>query len=646
MFTPMISDFAEETLCLLCQEAQKPEGFTKQGRFYCNTCDREWILEKRKTPRIARAVLSSEERTEFLLDCLSLFNSAMGLQDLMDRFSNLIAERLKRDKIGIFITNLELGEIRLLYYSAKQRSLARAIKRIKIDYDLSYGVLIESMAKRESKFYFLKDQTHPFYKFYSELTGTKSQLVLPIIYANVAVGMLTLDYEEDEMSPYQEDQEILQLVLGQFAVSLRNSLLYSKSQTQSKNFQSLHTAALTLSKLYTHDHEEMIKMILLTLSGIVDSSIACLIERTKDSGEVKIYKLFRNLENYQITTEVQTADVRHLIHILDDRETITIEPSSYPFFLEIGLVGKEALILPVHLENGTDCIFTMIKPESRFPQEEIEALNAFVSLARITMENAILYQNLSSKERLEKEIEIAKEIQSTLLPRRAPDTNSFQFGGIMVPARGIGGDYYDFILSPDHSELFLCIGDVSGKGVAAGLVMATVRTILHSLVRVRNSTWDIVNDINSYLYQSYKDSVTPRFMSLILMKWNSKTGKIIVSGAGHGYFYIHRKSTNKIELVETGGVILGITNELEPFRNENVLDLFSGDTLFMFTDGVTEAYNNRDEQFGDERLVQSIEATIEKEPKQILESILSNIRSFMRDKEQHDDITMVAVRKN
>ncbi|WP_109021192.1 GAF domain-containing SpoIIE family protein phosphatase [Leptospira kobayashii] len=641
----MNQDPVEETLCLLCQEPEVPDGVTRRGRFYCRTCDREWILEKRKIARVGKNILTSQEKTEFLLDCLSLFNSSMGLEDLLFRFTELIAERLKRDKVAVFITNLELGEIRLAYYTARQKSLQRAIKRIRLDYDLSFGVLIESMAKRESRFYVLKDELHPFYKFYSELTGTKSQLVIPIIYANTAVGMLAVDYEDDDYSVYLEDQEILQLVVGQFAVSLRNALLYSKSQNQSKNFQSLHTAALTLSKLYLDNHDEMVRMILLTLSGIVESSVACLIEKPVKSMKVKVFKLIRDLENFQISTETNTVDVSTVIHLLHAKETITVDPIDYPVFESIGVIGKEVVIIPISLENGTDCIFTLAKPDSRFPQDELEALNAFVSLARITMENANLYQNLSQKERLEKEIEIAKEIQATLLPRKIPDSKYLLFGGFMVPARGIGGDYYDFILSPNGKELFLCIGDVSGKGVAAGLVMATVRTILHSLVRVKDSPWEIVNDINNYLYTSYKDAATPRFMSLILIRWSLETNQILVSGAGHGLLYIHRNKTNLLEIVETGGVILGITGDISQFKNEDSIDLGKNDTLLMFTDGVTEALNKSDEQYGDHRLQESFLSSLSLEPKNQLERIYNEIRNFTMEAEQHDDITMVAIRK-
>ncbi|MDF3821212.1 SpoIIE family protein phosphatase [Leptospira sp. 96542] len=635
----------EETLCLLCAEPKSPEGVTKQGRFYCHTCEREWILEKRKIPRFAKNVFSSQEKTEFLLDNLSLFNSSIGLNELMVRFSDLVSEKLGRDKIAIFITNLELGEIRLAYYSSNRRSLQRAIKRIRLDYDLSYGILVESMARRESRFYTLSEQKHPFYKFYSELTGTKSQLIIPIIYANTAVGMLAVDYEEEDYSEFSEDQDILQLVVGPFAVSLRNSLLYAKSQNQSKNFQSLHTAALTLSKLYLNNHDEMIRMILLTLSGIVESSVACFIEIPKTTMNVNVFKLIRDLENFNISTETISIDVGNIIHLLSSKETKTIDPSEYSVFLDMGIEGKEAALLPISLENGNDCIFILAKQDTRFPQDEMEALNAFVSLARITLENANLYENLSQKERFEKEIEIAKEIQTTLLPRKIPETNGLSFGGFMEPARGIGGDYYDFIMSPNRQELFICIGDVSGKGVAAGLVMATVRTILHSLVRVRDSPWEILNDINNYLYSNYKEAITPRFMSMILLRWNLNTNEVKISGGGHGHFYYYQNLSQTLTTVQTGGIILGISPDITAFKNETTMYFDPGDTILMFTDGVTEALGPEEFQFGESNLENSFLSCLDKEPKLILESIYSSLKEFVKEKEQHDDITMVAVRK-
>ncbi|WP_244241908.1 GAF domain-containing SpoIIE family protein phosphatase [Leptospira kanakyensis] len=635
----------EDRICLLCAEPQLPNGLTKNGRFFCQTCNREWILEKRKIPRIGKNILSSQEKTEFLLDNLSLFNSSIDLEDLMQRFTELISVRLKRDKVAVFITNLELGEIKLAYYSTKQKNLQRAIKRITLDYDLSYGILIESLAKGEPCFYKFSEQTHPFYEFYSKLTGTKSQLVIPILYAGTAVGMVTIDYEEEDDSYFEEHQEILQIVVGQFAVSLRNSLLFSKSENQSKNFQSLHTAALTLSQLYLNNHDEMVRMILLTLSGIVESSLTCLVENQTGSSKAKIFKLHRDLENQQIQTKTETIDIQKINSLLQTKETITVDPITDLNFEVIGIEGKESMVFPLTLENGTRCVFILTKQNSRFPHDEIEALNAFVSLARITMENSNLYQNLSNKERLEKEIEIAKEIQSTLLPRKAPEAEGFSFGGFMVPARGIGGDYYDFILSPNRNELFICIGDVSGKGVAAGLVMATVRTILHSLVRVKDSPWEILNDINNYLYASYKEAITPRYMSMILLRWNLITGEVQFSGAGHGNFYHYHADSKSLSVIETEGVILGIQPDISRFRNESKLRFDSGDTILLYTDGVTEARNAEETEFSEPKLKSSFLSWISLEPKNILEKIYSELKEFVKEQEQHDDITMVAVRK-
>lgn len=643
---PWMNEESEfERICLLCTEPRVPSGITKAGRFFCQTCQREWILEKRKIPRVGKHVLNSDEKTEFLLENLSLFNSSLGLDDLMFRFSELISDRLKKDKIAIFITNLELGEIKLAHYYTKQKHLQRVIKRITLDYDLSYGILIEAMAKREPCFYKFSDQTHPFYSFYSKLTGTKSQLVLPILYANIAVGMITIDYEDEDTLDYIEDEEILKIVVGQFAVSLRNSLLFSKSKNQSKHFRSLHTAALTLSQLYLNNHNEMIRMILLTLSGIVDSSISCLVEIPPNVTKAKVFKVFRDLENYELKTLTDSVDINDLNFILQTKEILAVDPSKDVIFQSLGITGKETLIVPVKLENETICIFILAKEETRFPHEEIEALNAFVSLARITMENSNLYQNLSNKERLEKEIEIAKEIQSNLLPRNAPEADGFSFGGLMVPARGIGGDYYDFILSPNRNELFVCIGDVSGKGVAAGLVMATVRTILHSLVRVKDSPWEILNDINNYLYSSYRDAITPRFMSMILIRWNLISDEVEVSGAGHGNFYHYQLHSNTVRSIETGGVILGISPDISKFKNETKLYFKAGDTILLYTDGVTEALNAYEKQYGELSLEESFRNHILLEPKKILENIYLDLKEFVKEQEQHDDITMVAVRK-
>lgn len=134
-------------------------------------------------------------------------------------------------------------------------------------------------------------------------------------------------------------------------------------------------------------------------------------------------------------------------------------------------------------------------------------------------------------------------------------------------------------------------------------------------------------------------------MSMILLRWNLVTGEVQYSGAGHGNFYHYQAGSKSLSIIETEGVILGIQPDISAFRNESKLKFDSGDTILLYTDGVTEARNSDGIEFGESQLKSNFLSFIPLEPKNILERIYSELKEFVKEQEQHDDITMVAVRK-
>jgi serine phosphatase RsbU (regulator of sigma subunit) len=129
------------------------------------------------------------------------------------------------------------------------------------------------------------------------------------------------------------------------------------------------------------------------------------------------------------------------------------------------------------------------------------------------------------------------------------------------------------------------------------------------------------------------------------MRWNVETDEVLISGAGHGGFYLFNSFSKQLKTIETGGVILGITPDLEKYKNEIRMSLHSGDSILMYTDGVTEALNQKEEQFGETNLESSFLSCLGRSPQIILDSIYSDLKEFVKETEQHDDITMVALKK-
>jgi serine phosphatase RsbU (regulator of sigma subunit)/transposase-like protein len=621
----------DPTVCLLCAEPRVPEGTTRKARFYCNTCGKEWILERRKSTRFSGLVHArdSSDRIAVLLDSLALFNSTLKLEELTKSFIDFVFHKFGKRNIALLLMDLEREKIALAGYRSNSSKIESKIRNLDPDFELSYGVLIRSMSDLRSIYYPIEPESHPFYNFYANLTGTKFQLVVPIVYGPNPLGLVTMDFYDENQEEHREDQELLELLVAQFAVAVRNANLYEKSKQQSNYFQNLHLAALTLSKLYLDNHSEMHRMILLTAASFSDSEIHTLYlqNSAQEKSEILIWNRLTQDSGVHIQTKEWTRE---------DSEIFQTKDSQF---------SPKEILLYFKTEDETEYLLCLKKVNNRFSKHDFEVLNAFIALSKITLENAAMYSRIRDQSKMEREMEIAKEIQKNLLPKFLPEFDDFDFTGLMESAIGVGGDYFDFILAPDRSELIACIGDVSGKGVGAGMVMATVRTILHSLVRKKPKPFEILSDINTYLYFNYRDSNTVRFMTMTLLSWKPGTNQIGFSGAGQGNILHFRRKLGKVDEISTNGIILGIQPKIQAWENFNTVEMDPGDVLLLYTDGVNEAKNPQGEQFEEERIIRFLEKFSDLPAKEILEKIYSEIMLFTGKTGQDDDITMICIKR-
>lgn len=278
-----------------------------------------------------------------------------------------------------------------------------------------------------------------------------------------------------------------------------------------------------------------------------------------------------------------------------------------------------------------------------FTEKDLDFLVAFSNQAAVAIENAFLYEELREKQRMEQELSIAARIQAGLLPKSVPQVDGIEIYGTMVPAREVGGDYYDFIVSPDNSRLSIAIGDVSGKGIGAGLVMVMARLILHQFLRDNQaSTKETLVAANRLL----KDNTEPFiFMSLLLARWNSVNQKFTYTGAGHENLIICRAKDKNIEVIPAGGVVLGVKEDISNLLEEKELVLEQNDSLVLYTDGATESISKTSNMLELNGFVEMVRKHQGKAPKEMVESLLAELKNFTGEAEQHDDITLTVVQR-
>lgn len=254
-----------------------------------------------------------------------------------------------------------------------------------------------------------------------------------------------------------------------------------------------------------------------------------------------------------------------------------------------------------------------------------------------------LMETTAAKERIESELQIAHDIQMGILPKEFPpfpDRHEFEIYATLEPAKEVGGDLYDFFFV-DDDHLCFAVGDVSGKGVPAAIFMAVSKTLVKMEASKGLPAAEVLNRVNRQLS---RDNPSLMFVTIFLGILNVRTGEVEYSSGGHDPPYVMSASGEIQPLELTDGVMLGVTEDFNYQSKKNLLQ--KGETIFLYTDGVTEAKNPDDQLFSDARLQQMLTRLQEKGTTDIIQSIRSEIEIFSEGTPQYDDITMLALKFN
>ena len=300
------------------------------------------------------------------------------------------------------------------------------------------------------------------------------------------------------------------------------------------------------------------------------------------------------------------------------------------------------LVVPLIFENKVNALLGLGKKENlqAYTIRDIQLLKKLGQEAGVTVFNALHYKDLAEKERLDEEMKTGRQIQMALLPRQRPQTQGLIVHGLMQPAREIGGDYYDFITLPDKEKLAIVIGDVSGKGVAAGLLMAMAKTAIHTLSREETSPREILLRTNQILNQHVGGQ---KFMTLLYLLWKPQAKTFTYSSAGHEHILFYHHQTQVLETIQSGGFMLGVLENIDSFIEEKEILVNPKDKILLYTDGVTEAENQQGDRFSLDRLKEVFKTHCEKPAPEFMQAIKDEVYAFIGNYPQYDDITLVVM---
>ncbi len=313
---------------------------------------------------------------------------------------------------------------------------------------------------------------------------------------------------------------------------------------------------------------------------------------------------------------------------------------SNPIYKNAGFRIKSSLCVPLLLKDRVIGVIQVCnkRKDISFTNEDQHLLVSFAVHAAIAIENAKLYQEVAEKERMKKELEIAHRLQVSLLPDKPPQIKGYQIAAMSQPAREVGGDFYDFI-DVAESKIGLVIGDVSGKGLPAALFMALSRSFLRAQAIGNLKANIVLEKANRLIANDAREGMFVTVFYAIL----DTPGKILrISNAGHNPPLLFHSSTGECEELRMAGIVLGAFDEAQ-FQEKEII-LKKGDIVIFYTDGITEAIDENNQQFGMERLIKVLKDNPYLQATELIKVIKEKIEEFSKDQPQFDDFTLVIVK--
>jgi sigma-B regulation protein RsbU (phosphoserine phosphatase) len=329
--------------------------------------------------------------------------------------------------------------------------------------------------------------------------------------------------------------------------------------------------------------------------------------------------------------------VGHVLHT--SRGRVVPDVTVDPHYIRARAETRSELAAPLIGSGGKTIGVINLESDrpNAYSEADLELLTLFASVVAIAIEKAHLHQEMLEKRRLESELRIARQVMEALMPSRAPAVAHFEIFGRMIPSAEVGGDYYDFIDVAD-GRLGVVIADVSGKGVPAALIMATFRASLHALLGNDFALRAVFSRLNRLLLEITRDR---HFVTAFYGELDAEGRRMFYLNAGHNPPLLIRDG-EPVKLLSTGGIPLGILKTAT--FSEDIVYFLPGDSLILYTDGITEAENAEGEPYGVHRLEQVVRRNLRRSAAELCEAIIEDVRQHAEADARSDDLTVVVVR--
>lgn len=467
------------------------------------------------------------------------------------------------------------------------------------------------------------------------------ELIIPILHDGKSLGIIGYGRKILGSEFTDSELEYLHSLSNIAATAVQNGLIFQElndvNRQLDKKVQELNTLFEIGKELNsTLETNTVVNLLAYSIMGEMMVNRCLVFLCDDDVMSLKLKKGFQSEEELDFNSKAEFLNALNQVEqplLLNE-----VEDEQNEHFSNLSHIAISVLI-PMRIQNETKGVIALGEKITKLPftKEELDFLTTLGNLSMISIENARLFEETLEKQRLEEELQIASDIQRKLLPSQCPEIENYEVAAVNIPSRQVGGDYYDCIKIDDQKYAF-CIADVSGKGAPAALLMSNLQASLHVLLNTKLNIDEITSRINNLIYQntSYDKFIT-YFIGILDLKNRTFTSV----NAGHNPPYLFHKDRS-FQTFNEGGLILGMMPNI-PYDTETT-QLKSGDCLVMFTDGVSEAMNAKEEEFEEKRIEECVIQNYQSSAENILNSLIESVKEFSKGQPQADDITILVIK--
>ncbi len=570
--------------------------------------------------------------------------SVLDLNDLLQQVVNRIGERFGYGKVHIFTVDRDAGYVTFRAstdpHGAEWRERGWRL-RLGLEGIVGWVAAIGEPLR--------VDDIHKEPRFIMDpgevSSDTRSELAVPLVVGKEVVGVL--DVQSSTVGAFtDEDLFVLKTLAAQIAVAVENARLFDAQREEAWYLNVLLQVAQNLSA--TTDLEDSLETVVRITPLLVGvARCAVLLYRSSD-------ETFVPAKAYGLTAEQQEAfnqlrlraDTGNALDAIrrEHRPVVVEESEDNPLIRpEIrDMFGIRALLLAPLMTRGELVGAMLVDQGTRtrhFSPHEIDVVMGIANQAAVAIEGARLQNEAEAKKRFEYELGLARQIQQSFLPDACPVLPGYETCSTWETAREVGGDFYDFISLRD-GQWAIEIADVSDKGIAAALFMALSRTILRTMAIGKPTPHEALDRANEVILA---DAHSEMFVTVFFSELDPATGRLTYVNAGHNPPLWYHGATREVTTLKGHGIALGVIPTIA--LQDHAIQLEPGDLLLLYTDGVTEAINASEEEFGAERLASIVAMCGHLPATDTVNEVTRSLAEFTGNVAPADDVTMVAIKR-